>query len=173
MTAVERDAFAGVELEVVLIEQLVHIIRVLCHAFHDPCENFIGGREVGAAASADGELVEVRPVVCELVNVGLQEVFAARIEHPHIAVEKLFGHGGVERLLGILQILHELRGPVGDARVVGTGRQDSRRRCRGRSRFWGRATGCDDKAKRDGQREGREVFCFKKAHGNGHNFDPM
>ena len=54
MAAVEHDAFVGVELEPVLFEQFVHVIRVLRDALQEPLDNFIRRREVGPAATAVG-----------------------------------------------------------------------------------------------------------------------
>ena len=173
VAAVKRDALVGVETEPVLFEQLVDIIRVLPAALQKPPENFKRGREVGPPVAADGEPVEVCPVVREPVNVRLQEVFAARVERCQIAVEKFFGHGLVEQLRGILPVLQKLRGLVGDARVIGSGLQSSRRRRGGRGGFGGRAPGGDEQAKRHRKRDGREIFCLQATHGHGHNFDPM
>ena len=109
----------------------------------------------------------------EPVNVRLQEVFTTRVEHLQIAVEKFFGHGLVEQLRGILPVLQKLRGLVGDARVIGSGLQSSRRRRGGRGGFGGRAPGGDAQTQRHRRSGGRKIFRLEKTHCNMHSFDPM
>ena len=176
MAAVRLEMLVRIKLEVVLFEQLVHVSRVLRETLLESRENFIRGREVGPTVAAVGEFVEIGPVVREFVYVGLEEIFPARVECFHITVKELFRHLRVQRLEGILHVLQKPRGFVGDARVIGSGLQDSRRR-RGRwGDFWRGASEGDKQAKRHHpakQDDGRETFCLQATHNHGHNFDPM
>ena len=121
VAAVEQDVFVGVEFELVLLEQVVHVGDVLFEAFDEPLVNGESGRQVGGVMAAKRERVEIGPVMREFGEVRLQEIFMARVEGFHVIVEKFSGHLRVQRLLRVMIILQKPRRPIGDVAVVRAG----------------------------------------------------
>src|SRR5213078_16669 len=96
------------------LEDFIHIRDALAQSFAEAIKYFARGASIREAAGSYGKVAEIRSIMLEFGEVGLEQLKMLTVERFDVAIVEFAGDGSIERLTRVVGNLEEFGGDETD-----------------------------------------------------------